>query len=80
MYNNLDPTVRECLLEIQEYVFMYVHTVAERMVHTPRFLDLRFGLYSPKYLEHENKWYTIEKPYKIATRNTKKNFEFSKIC
>ena len=25
------------------------HTVAERMVHTPRFLDLRFGLYSPKY-------------------------------
>ena len=24
--------------------------------------------------------YTIEKPYKIATRNAKKNFEFSKIC
>ena len=25
------------------------NTVAERMVNTPRFLDLRFGLYSPKY-------------------------------
>ena len=30
--------------------------------------------------KYENKQYTIEKPYKIATRNAKKNFEFSKIC
>ena len=50
------------------------------MMHTPQFLDLRFGLYSPKHYEYENKRYTIEKPYKIATRNAKKNFEFSKIC
>ena len=29
---------------------------------------------------YENKQYTIEKPYKIAKRNAKKNFEFTKIC
>ena len=43
----------------------------------PEFLDLRFGLYSPNYEEYENKQYIIEKPYKIATRNAKKNLEFS---
>ena len=55
-------------------------TVLARMVDTPRFLDLRFGLYSPNHQVHENKQYTIEKPFKIATRNAKKKFEFSKIC
>ena len=27
-----------------------VYTVPEKMVDTPRFLDLRFGLYSPNHL------------------------------
>ena len=54
-------------------------TVAARMVDTPRFLDLRFGLYSPKYQKYENKWYAIGKPYKIATRNEKKIWNFPKF-
>ena len=28
----------------------YTDTVPEKMVDTPRFLDLRFGLYSPNHL------------------------------
>ena len=30
--------------------------------------------------KYENKQYTIEKPYQIATRNAKKFFKFFKIC
>ena len=60
--------------------FRSLYTVVTRILHTPRFPDLRFGLYSPNQLEYENKRYTIEKPYKLVTRNAKKNFEFSKIC
>ena len=37
------------------------------------------GLYSPNHLEYENKRYTIEKPYKIATRNAKKIWNFPKF-
>ena len=59
---------------------MYIVTVVTRILHTPRFPDLRFGLYSPNQKEYENTQYTIEKPYIIATRKAKKNFEFSKIC
>ena len=33
--------------------FYGVNTVPEKMVDTPRFLDLRFGLYSPNHLELE---------------------------
>ena len=40
----------------------------------------RFLLCINNHWEYENKQYTIEKPYKIATRNAKKNFEFFKIC
>ena len=50
-----------------------LHTVLKETKGTPRFLDLRFGLYSPNHQEYENKRYTIEKPYKIASRNAKKN-------
>ena len=55
------------------------HTVAEKRIYTPWFLDLRFGLYSLNQKEYENKWYTIEKPYKIATRNAKKKLIFPKF-
>ena len=65
-------------MKIQDLLTGY--TVAERMVDTPSFLDLPFGLFSPNYQEYENKQYIIEKLYKIATRNAKKNLEFSKIC
>ena len=40
----------------------------------------RFLLCINNHWKYENKQYTIEKPYKIATRNAKKNFEFFKIC
>ena len=43
-------------------------------------LRLRFLLCINNHWKYENKQYTIEKPYKIATRNAKKNFEFFKIC
>ena len=50
-----------------------------RILHTPQFPYLRFGLYSPNQYEYENKRYTIEKPYKIATRNSKKSLNLPKI-
>ena len=34
---------------------MLRHTVAERMIHTPQFPDLCFGMCSPNQLEYENK-------------------------
>ena len=49
------------------------------MVDTPRFFYLHFGLYSPNQQVHENKRYTIEKPFKIATRNAKKILNFPKF-
>ena len=39
----------------------------------------RFLLYINNHWKYENKQYTIEKPYKIATRNAKKNLNFSKF-
>ena len=51
-------------------------TVVEKRIHIPWFLDLRFGLYSPKH--YENKRHTIEKPYKIA-KNAKQILENSKF-
>ena len=40
----------------------------------------RFLLCINNHWKYENKQYTIEKPYKIATRNAKFFFDFFKIC
>ena len=53
-------------------------TLTDECIHTARFLVRRFGLYNPKHSDYENNRYTIEKPYKLATRNAKKNFEINK--
>ena len=42
-------------------------------------LTTRFLLCINNHWKYENKQYTIEKPYKIATRNAKKNLNFSKF-
>ena len=56
-----------------------IYTVPERKVHNVCFCQTPISLYIKKYWKYKNKQYIIEKPYKIATRNAIKIFEFSKI-
>ena len=83
MYLNLDSNPRPPEPEIRALTSDANPTCLHTVVAGWDFTAVkfrRFLLYINNHWKYENKQYTIEKPYKIATRNAKFFFEFFKIC
>ena len=58
------------------YHTMQLVTVCFRLVSTPISEESK-SLYLRNYSKYYNMQYIIEKPYKMVTKNAKKNFNFS---
>ena len=83
LYFSINNSVGATSIWIHESIFLlrsYICTFPERKVHNACFCQTQIPLYIKKYKEYKNKRYITEKPYKIATRNEKKSFEFPNIC
>ena len=62
-----------CVIKID---YGYIHTVCFRLVSTPISEESK-SWYLTNHSKYDNMQYIIEKPYKMVTKNARKNSNFS---